>query len=512
MQKPDVILLLYRIKVNIRKVESGDINSLESIQEDFLELMELLKLFLISERETYYGYFLMNMSFKVDFKANVIAGIVLNEYPPVFISNPLLLCKFSLKEIIYIICHEIEHVILNHPAEMIKENPKNNPDIAMRFNYAADASVNDRLNHDIFKNKLAYMSFPEGCIDSIAFAKTFNLNNVLPNESYKYYFSLINDTNDEKASSPLNSALAMAAKKDAQDSDSDSNSGQGEEAEASGDEKGDKSGQGKGKPTEDDTDGSGAGQNGQKEQDDEVVTANNCGDVSTHQWECGSDPEVAQELAKEFVNEAHEMMSAEARGLLPAEFISQIEFFNKPPKISWEKILKKYVGTISADYRKTRMRLNRRQPERFDLSGKMNEKVLKIVVAIDTSASMSDEMISRVFDEIFGILSKKKYELTIIECDARIERWYRARNRSEVQKSVKGRGGTAFTPVINFINKDRYYRDALLIYFTDGFGESAIPKPRTYRNMWVIMRWDSRNKDSKPYLSVTEPYGIVVGI
>ncbi len=482
MQRSDVILLLYRIKVNIRKVESGDINSLENIQEDYLELMELLKLFLISERETYYGYFLMNMSFKVDFRSNTIAGIVLNEYPPVFISNPLLLCKFSLKEIIYIICHEIEHVILNHPAEMIKENPKNNPDIFMRFNYAADASVNDRLNDDILRHKLAYMSFPDGCIDSKAFAKTFNLNNVRPYESYKYYFDLINDKDEENASSPLNNALSAAAEKDEQESGSGSSSGQGEET----------------------------GQDGQQGQDDEIVTANNCGDVSTHQWECGSDPEAAQELAKEFVNEAYEMMSTEARGLMPAGFISQVKFFNQPAKISWEKILKKYVGTISADYRKTRMRLNRRQPERFDLSGKMNEKMVKIVVAIDTSGSMSDDTISRVFNEIFAILSKKKYELTIIECDAVIQKVYRARNRAEVQKSVKGRGGTRFSPVIEYINKDRYFRDALLIYFTDGGGEGEIPKPRTYRNMWVIMGYNSPNNN--PYLSVKEPYGIVIGI
>ena len=35
---------------------------------------------------------------------------------------------------------------------------------------------------------------------------------------------------------------------------------------------------------------------------------------------------------------------------------------------------------------------------------------------------------------------------------------------------VAGRGGTMFTPVIEYINKDKYFRDALLLYFTDGFG------------------------------------------
>ena len=104
---------------------------------------------MISERDSYYGYFLMNMQFRVNFFSNSIAGIKLNEFPPVLESNPLLLCKFTLREIIYIICHEIDHVVLNHPAEMVKANPSGNPDIFYQFNLAADAAVNDRINHEI---------------------------------------------------------------------------------------------------------------------------------------------------------------------------------------------------------------------------------------------------------------------------------------------------------------------------------------------------------------------------
>ena len=42
--------------------------------------------------------------------------------------------------------------------------------------------------------------------------------------------------------------------------------------------------------------------------------------------------------------------------------------------------------------------------------------------------------------------------------------------KNEIKTKVKGRGGTCFTPVIEFVNRDKYYRDALLIYFTDGYG------------------------------------------
>ena len=60
---PDITELLYRIKENIKIVENGHVSDelLEEIEYDFLDFLEITKLFLISERDSYYGYFLMNM-------------------------------------------------------------------------------------------------------------------------------------------------------------------------------------------------------------------------------------------------------------------------------------------------------------------------------------------------------------------------------------------------------------------------------------------------------------------
>ena len=479
----DITVLLYGIKSNIRKVEAGDRDCLYDIECDFLQLMELLKLFLISERETYYGYFLMNMSFNVEFTEETIAGIALNQYPPVFCTNPLLLCKFSLKEIIFILCHEIEHLILNHPAEMIKVNPTRNPDIYKRFNYAADASVNDRLIHDMVARKIKYMSFPDGCVDSEEFSNIFKLGKIRSNENYLYYYNLISDLDDSQSDSVFGMLSGMTGASE--------NTGNGDKASN------------KQSAVSSDNDTILSDQGDLDADSDNIITAQNCKNPKTHQWDCGDDYEGVSELVKEYVNESYKMISSDSRGKMPAGFISQVEKLNEKPQISWEKVLKKYVGTINAGYRKTRTRLNRRQPERFDISGKMEDKTLKIVVAIDTSGSVGDNEISKIFNEIFDILSKKKFELTIIECDADIKRVYKARNRNEVDTSVRGRGGTCFTPVIEYLNADKYYRDALLIYFTDGYGEVKIPKPMTYRNMWVVL-YDEKN------LSLEEPYGVVL--
>ena len=469
----DITQLLYRIKENIAAIEAGETlySLLDEVRSDFLEFMELCKLFLISERDSYYGYFLMNMQFSVNFGANSIAGIKLNTFPPVFESNPLLLCKFKLKEILYVICHEIDHIVLNHPAEMVKANPTKDEQTFYEFNLAADASVNDRIDHEIKAENRAFLAHPDGVITSKVLAKMYEIKHLLSMENYAYYFGMISgkqQKNEENA--PGNGQDSMMQQQNRQD----------------GTEQGDSSVSGQ-----------------QSEDGDEIVTAANCGELTDHNWEAGDDAEDAQAVVREFVNAAVDMMNEESRGLMPAHFMSQVELINKPPVLSWQAILKKYIGTISANKRKTRMRLNRRQPERFDLSGRVDDKVLKIAVAIDTSGSVDDHMIAQIFNEIFAILAKRTHEITVIECDAQIQRVYRAKNAGEIQKKVAGRGGTMFTPAIEYINNDKYFRDALLIYFTDGFGEREIPKPKTYRNLWVVF-------DDERHLSVKEPYGVVL--
>lgn len=500
MANNDITALLYRIKDNIRAIEGGDTREplLDEVRSDFLDLIELIKLFLISERDSYYGYFLMNMQFRANFFSNSIAGIKLNEFPPVFESNPLLLCKFKLKEIIYIVCHEIDHVVLNHPAEMVKANPEGNPDTFYQFNLAADAAVNDRINHEIVAEKHGFMSEPDGLITSQVLSKMFKLGNIRQMENYAYYFGLIGKKSGQQQRGPgaaQNGQQSIMEQQNQKDGTSSSSGQNGDE-----DVQNAQNGKGNSAAEGQDENQAGSGETG----NDQVVTAANCGgNISDHNWEAGNDADDAAAAVREFVNASVGMMNDESRGLMPGYFMSQVEEINKPPVLSWQAILKKYVGTITANKRKTRMRLNRRQPERFDLSGCVDDKVLKIVVAIDTSGSMRDSMIGQVMNEIFAILAKRKHDITVIECDAEVRRVYKAKTPADIKKKVAGRGGTWFSPVIDYINKDKYFRDALLIFFTDGYGEREIPKPRTYRNIWVVI-------DDARHLSLKEPYGTVL--
>ena len=106
-------------------------------------------------------------------------------------------------------------------------------------------------------------------------------------------------------------------------------------------------------------------------------------------------------------------------------------------------------------------------------------------------------MLKYIFSEVFSILKYYKYELTIIECDAKIQKIYKIKNFNEVNYKVNGRGGTSFTPVIKYINNNNYYKDAILLYFTDGFGEESIPKPnlkiRKMKTRWGVCNIENHN-------------------
>ena len=75
----DIVELLYGIKVNIASIENGDRTPqlFDEVRRDCMQMLELMKLFLISQRDSYYGYFLMNLTYEVDFSSRIIAGILL---------------------------------------------------------------------------------------------------------------------------------------------------------------------------------------------------------------------------------------------------------------------------------------------------------------------------------------------------------------------------------------------------------------------------------------------------
>ena len=116
-----------------------------------------------------------------------------------------------------------------------------------------------------------------------------------------------------------------------------------------------------------------------------------------------------------------------------------------------------------------------------------------IVVAIDTSGSMSNETLKRVLGEIDSLRSFTQCKLTLIQCDAevnKVEEFEEYEPTNFERYKIIGRGGTNFIPVFEYINKkqnEESYHFDTLVFVTDGFGDFPKNEPE-YPVLWFITK------------------------
>lgn len=187
---------------------------------------------------------------------------------------------------------------------------------------------------------------------------------------------------------------------------------------------------------------------------------------------------------------------------IPSEVEELISQLQKNSEISWSSYLKRYIKTVPSKRKKVSTRRNRRQPERLDLRGELRSYNPKIVVALDISGSITQDEIKEAMKEVFSISKTVNSEITIIEFDSEIRRSYKARTQNEIRYKLETKGGTKFSPVIQYMNNNNL-KNSLLIFFTDGCGEKELEKtPRGYNILWILS-----GKGEK--LSLNKPYGVV---
>jgi predicted metal-dependent peptidase len=102
---------------------------------------------------------------------------------------------------------------------------------------------------------------------------------------------------------------------------------------------------------------------------------------------------------------------------------------------------------------------------------------LTLVVAIDTSASMTVRQLNMIAGELSAIGDRA--EATVIECDCQITDMYKFAGRLN---ELKGRGGTDLRPPFS---ASLALRPDALVYFTDGFG-TAPQTPPPFPAIWCL--------------------------
>lgn len=208
-----------------------------------------------------------------------------------------------------------------------------------------------------------------------------------------------------------------------------------------------------------------------------------------------------REIVKQAIKQAVEHAQRKSRGHLPGAVEQMIEEWLKPPTVPWQQVLRMFIGnSVKAEFKRSWKRMSRRFGE--TQKGFIPSRILKLAVAIDTSGSVGDEELQDFVAEIKEIQNRYRSNITVIECDAEIQKVYELTPMTKVQRNFKGRGGTDFEPVFKYIDKNmRGQRPDLLVYLTDL--ECSFPKEPPCQMVWCA----SSNASDR-----TPPYGMVVHI
>lgn len=152
------------------------------------------------------------------------------------------------------------------------------------------------------------------------------------------------------------------------------------------------------------------------------------------------------------------------------------------------------------------LRLYEKMPLIEPLEYKEIKAIREFVIAIDTSGSVSGELVQAFIRKTYNILNSTesfftKINLHIIQCDAAIQEDRRITCREEFDEYLKtmrihGLGGTDFRPVFEYVQTLRRQKALTnlkgLIYFTDGYGVFPEKKP-DYHTAFVFLDGEYNN-------------------
>jgi len=198
------------------------------------------------------------------------------------------------------------------------------------------------------------------------------------------------------------------------------------------------------------------------------------------------DAEQRRLIRRQLIAEMKTHLHGTTRGFFSNEIEVAVEV-----AIDWRSVLRRFLfDRVRTDWQS--YPFNKRWIHRGLLMPSLGvESPSRLVVAIDTSGSMTTEMLSQALGEVNSLRDVFPCDLTILQCDAAIQQaeHYHAQEQvpTPTRRTVKGRGGTDFTPVFDWLHANREPTSTAVIYFTDGYG--TFPKTGSeWPVIWMVER------------------------
>jgi len=153
-------------------------------------------------------------------------------------------------------------------------------------------------------------------------------------------------------------------------------------------------------------------------------------------------------------------------------------------KTPWFELLREFVtNTVPSDF--SMKRPNRQYASRgLYVPGLVKENAPPFVLGVDTSGSITQQMLDAVASEVQALMREVRPEsITVIYCDAEVQHVETFEPDDDIKLSVHGGGGTLFQPVFDYVGTMEE-PPAALIYFTDLMGPA--PSEPDYPVLWLV--------------------------
>ncbi len=211
------------------------------------------------------------------------------------------------------------------------------------------------------------------------------------------------------------------------------------------------------------------------------------GGVDVHLPDGALSEEGRDELAGRIKAAATAWVNAEHQGNCPGDIVRVIEQARQS-RVPWQRVLRSYAGQAMARDDWTLAKPNPRFiDEGLVVPGPWSEKAGHVVVSVDSSGSMSAEMLEAVAGEMRAVADQAE-QVTIIVSDARVQQVIEDHDVEAFirQTRLRGGGGTDHRPVFELLAKRNLVPD-LFVGLTDLY--TMLPERRPpFPVIWVVPR------------------------
>lgn len=215
----------------------------------------------------------------------------------------------------------------------------------------------------------------------------------------------------------------------------------------------------------------------------------------------GMSEEERKQLADEIKQAA--ISAAQAAGGEVPDNIKRIINELTAPKMDWRDILRTNLeSSLKSDF--TFMRPSKRSGEVI-FPGMNKDEELNIVVAVDTSGSIGENMLRDFLSEVQGIMDQyNSYKITVMQFDTGVygvEEFTHDNGKTMAEYELQGGGGTDFNAVFRYMEENQIEPDQLVM-FTDGYPWDSWGNPDYCDTLFVV--------HSDPQHSRIAPFGVTI--